>query len=150
METLRLSKAANWFLILTILVICLIYFRNLIEPFVLSLFIWYLIRAARNGIGRIKIKGKSFPKWVQVTLSFLLTFGVLWGLYEIISYNVFLIIEKFPEYGDNLNGIFSGIKNLPYIDQLPVIDDVDKFVIDNLGSLDIQSYISGIILTRTC
>jgi predicted PurR-regulated permease PerM len=34
---------------------------------------------------------------------------------------------------------------VPYLDQFPVVADVDKFILDNLGNLDLRTYIGSVI-----
>lgn len=144
-KTFKISRAANWAIILFLVVVCLIYFKGLIQPFILSLFIWYLISAAKGAIGKIQFGGKSMPRWLQASLAFLLTFGILWGLWSILSYNVQLIIEKSGEYSENISGMVEAFGAIPLLDQLPVVEDVDKFIIDNLSSLDLQAYVGGVL-----
>ncbi len=144
-QSFKINRAASWFIILSLLVVCLVYFRSLIEPFVLSLFIWYLISATRRAIGRISIRGRSFPGWLASSLAILLTFSILWGVFQIISFNVNLIIQKTPDYTENIRGMVNALGSVPYLEQLPGIDDVDKFILDNLGRLDLRSYIGTVI-----
>lgn len=132
-------------IIIMIVVICLIYFRSLLEPLVLSVFIWYLISAFRNAIGRIKVKGKTFPNWLQASLAFTITFFVLWGVWGIISYNVQLIIEKAPEYTKNLAGLSAVLSSIPYLDRLPGVEDLDTFILNNLSNIDIQGSVGAVI-----
>ncbi len=142
-KTFKISRTASWLIIISITVVCLIYFRSLLEPFVLSLFIWYLISAFRNAIGRINIKGKTLPLWLQASMAFMITFGVLWGFWEILSYNVQLIIEKSGTYNENISGMVQALGAVPFLDRLPGVEDVDKFILDNLSNLDLQSYVGS-------
>ncbi len=125
--------------------ICLIYFRSLLEPFVLSLFIWYLISAFRKAIARIKIRGRAFPRWLQASLAFMITFGVLWGVWEIIYFNIQLIIEKSSTYSENLQGMVNGIGSIPYLDRLPGVEQLDELILGNLSNINIQYYV-GVVL----
>lgn len=144
-KAFKISRTANWLIIIALLVVSLVYFRSLIEPFVFSLFIWYLISAVRKGIGQIRLGGKSFPKWLQASIAFLLIFSLLWGVWEIMSYNINLIVEKSGIYNQNIQGMVKGLGTIPYLDQLPGLEDLDKFILDNLASLDFQSYVGGIL-----
>ncbi|MEM9325836.1 MAG: AI-2E family transporter, partial [Bacteroidota bacterium] len=144
-QSFKISRSASWFIILSILVVTLIYFRSLIEPFVLSLFIWYLISATKRAIARISIRGWSAPPWLASTLAFLLTFSILWAVFEIISFNVNLIIQKSPAYTENVQGMVNALGSVPFLDRLPMVDDVDKFILDNLGNLDLRTYIGSVI-----
>ena len=144
-KTFKISRAANWSIILALVVVSLIYFKGLLQPFVLSLFIWYLISAAKNAIGRIQYGGRSFPRWLQASLAFLLIFGILYGVWSIMSYNIQLIIEKSSEYKENINGMVAAFGAIPLLDQLPVVENVDKFILENLSSLDLQGTVGGVL-----
>ena len=144
-KTLKISRIANWTIILSLVVVCLIYFKGLLQPFVLSLFTWYLISATKSTIAKIRYKGKAMPRRLASILALLLIFGIFYGLWSILSYNIQLIIEKSGEYSKNINGMVEAFGAIPLLDQLPVIEDVDKFIIDNLSSLDLQGYIGGIV-----
>lgn len=144
-KTLKISRVANWTIILSLVVVCLIYFKGLLQPFVLSLFTWYLISATKGAIAKIQFKGKSMPRRLASILAFLLIFGIFYGLWSILSYNIQLIIQKSGEYSENINGMVEAFGAIPLLDQLPVIEDVDKFIIDNLSSLDLQAYVGGIV-----
>lgn len=144
-KAFKISRAANWGIILFLVVFCLIYFKGLIQPFILSLFVWYLISAVKRAIRKINIQGKFIPRRLASVLAFLLIFGIFWGLWSILSYNVQLIIEKSGEYTENISGMVEAFGAIPYLDQLPVIEDVDKFILDNLAGLDLQAYVGGIL-----
>jgi len=98
----NLQKAAYWFIILTGLVVFLIYFRSLLEPIVLAMVLWYLIRTARKYIGRLQIKGNEMPLWVQRLLATLLVFLIAFLIYQVLSVNIRLISENADKYDENL------------------------------------------------
>lgn len=144
-KTLKISRVANWAIILSLVVVCLIYFKGLLQPFVLSLFTWYLISAAKGAIAKIKYKGKTMPRKLASIIALVSIFGIFYGLWSILSYNIQLIIETSGQYSENIKGMVQAFGAIPLLDQLPVIEDVDKFILDNLSSLDLQASIGGIV-----
>ena len=144
-QSIKLWKITNWLIVLSILFLILIYFKSLIEPLILSLFIWYLISAFKKNIGRISFKGRFMPKWLQSITAFLITFSVLWGIWEMLVLNVELIIEKSAEYNQNIQGMVSAIGQIPYIENIPGVEDIDNFIMQNLSGIDIKNYIAVVI-----
>jgi predicted PurR-regulated permease PerM len=119
----------------------MVYFRNLLQPFVLAIIVWYLIRGIRELIGRIRIKNSSLPRWIRTILALLITFGLLWLIVELISYNVTLIIEKSSGYNQNLKAF---IKTLTDISG---IENVDKFLREQVSKIDLQQYATDLLNT---
>ncbi len=136
---LKLSTAANWAIILSVTVLALIYFRKFIQPFVLAVVIWYLIRAARNWLGKLNIKGRTLPRWFQVGLSFIFIFGVLWLFFEIIMMNVELITEKSSEYNKNLKIFINNIV------AFSGIEDINTILQERVSYFDFESLVRNVI-----
>ena len=128
----NLRNVAYWMIILTGVFISLIYFRAFLEPIVLALIVWYLIRAARKLIGKIQIRGKSLPHILQRVLAFVITLSLLYGIYQIISVNVRLITANAESYDGNLQ---------IFIDQLKEFTDANS---DYIPDIDIQETIEKI------
>jgi len=134
----NLQRAAFWCLILTTLLAFLIYFRALLEPIVLALVLWYLIRTARRYIGKISIKGKELPLWFQRLLATLLVFLVVFLIYKVLSVNIKLISMNAERYDENLGALLTKARADDRIGGM--IDQVQEAVID----LDYQNLISGV------
>jgi predicted PurR-regulated permease PerM len=134
----RLQKAAHWVIIITVSIVGLIYFKALLEPIVLALVLWYLIRTARKYVGRIKINGKSLPLLVQRLIAFMLTFGVLWGIYGVISVNVGLISVNADKYDQNLKELLSNARQEPFIDEL--IPEIEEAI----QKIDYRNLVTGV------
>jgi predicted PurR-regulated permease PerM len=134
--TLRYAAVA---IILVVVVMALIYFRSLIQPFLLAVVVWYLIRATREGIGKIQYREKKLPKWLRTILAVLVTFFVLWVIFEIVSYNVGLIIKTAPQYEENLFSLLKGVTDLTGV------DDIDAFLREQLSKIDIQAFATSLL-----
>ncbi len=131
-ESNRVSQSAFWLTIIGVIVFALIYFRSLIQPFILAIVVWYLIRSTRKLIARISFKGRTMPRWLVGVLSILLTFTILYGVFELISYNVNLIITKSSEYNENLSSLIESVT------ELTGINDIDAFITEQLSKIDID------------
>jgi len=134
-----LQIAAYWIIVLTGVLICLIYFKSLLQPIVLAVVVWYLIRTARKYIDKIKFKKKALPNWAQRTVAVILTFGILFGMYEIISVNIGLINENAASYDENFNVFLKKFASIPELNRwLPQIQE-------SIGKLDYQLIASGVV-----
>lgn len=134
----RLQNAAHWVIIITISIIGLIYFKSLLEPIVLALVLWYLIRTARKYVGRIKFNGKSLPLFVQRLIAFLLTFGVIWVIYGVISVNVNLISINADKYDANLRALLNRAR------QEPLIDDLIPEIEEGIQKIGYRNLVTGV------
>lgn len=137
----NLRNASYWVIIIAGVFFGLIYFRAFLEPIVLALVVWYLIRTARKFIGKIKIRGKALPAILQRIIAFILTLSLLYGLYQIVSVNVKLISANAESYDDNLQVFINQIKefteaNSDYIPEVNVQETIDK--------IDYQSVVSSV------
>lgn len=101
-QNARLARAAYWAIILAILVAVLVAGKTLLVPFVVALVIGYLIKALNDWIGRFKAGSWTAPKWLRAGLSLVIIMGLLYGIVEILTYNIELMIAAWPQYQGNL------------------------------------------------
>ncbi|MFY0592542.1 AI-2E family transporter [Roseivirga sp.] len=137
----NLRNVAYWIIILSGIFISLIYFRAFLEPIVLALIVWYLIRTVRKIISKITVKGKSLPNIIQRVMAFIVTLSLLYGVYQIVSVNVRLISENAESYDGNLQIFIDQLKdfteaNRDYIPEFDVQETIEK--------VDYQSILSGV------
>lgn len=137
----RLSSYSHIMIILALIIFALIYFRSLIQPFVLALVVWYLIRAIRDAIAKISIKKRSLPKWFSAILAIVITFSILGLIIQIVSYNLGLIVDKSSEYEKNLNQIIQNTAGFTGI------YDADEIIQQQLSKINIQAFGTGLLNT---
>ncbi len=134
----NLKKAAFWVIIMAGAIFCLIYFRSFLEPIVLALLVWYLIRTTRKYIAKLSIGGRTLPHWLQRIVAFLVTLTFFYGIYQIISVNVSLISDNAESYDENLRLFLGQLREFTTnYDFLPHFED-------SIQSIDYQSILSGI------
>lgn len=133
-----LRNVAYWIIILSGVFICLIYFRSFLEPIVLALLVWYLIRTATKYVGKIKVNNKSLPNWLQRVVAFIVTLSVLYGIFQIISLNVRLIGENADSYDGNLQIFLNQVRD--FTESTGYLPDIQK----NLQEIDYQTIVSGV------
>ncbi|MEX2516605.1 MAG: AI-2E family transporter [Gammaproteobacteria bacterium] len=95
--------------------------KPILLPFVIALFIWYLINALATIIGRVQIHGQQLPVWLRFSLSILSLLLVLWFVLDLIIANIGQVSQAAPTYEQNLRQLalrasaWLGIEELPSI-----------------------------------
>lgn len=115
----------------------LIYFRSFLEPIVLALLLWYLIRTTRKYIAKLSINGKTLPHWLQRVVAFFVTLFFFYGIYQIISVNIQLISENAESYDGNLQLFLNQMRE--FTDKYHFLTNVE----DELQKIDYRSILSG-------
>lgn len=140
----NLKKTAYWTIILSGAVIGLIYFRAFLEPIVLALLVWYLIRTTRKYIAKFSINGKALPHWLQRVVAFVLTFSFIYAIYQIISVNISLIADNSDTYDRNLQLFLARMHEfsqkydfLPNVEEAIEKIDYQSILSSTLGSLSV-------------
>jgi len=114
----RLSRVALWLIILAIIVGILVNGKKLLVPFVIALVFSYIIKALYDWIGKYKIWGRALPKWIRASLSLVIIMGLLFGIGEILTYNIELMIQAWPQYQHNIRSFVHQVEDVFGIDNL--------------------------------
>ena len=92
-EVKNSGKYAYPVILTGLVILFLIYFKSLIQPFILALIVWYLIRITREGLNGLSIYKKRLPTWLSGLLSIAITFGIIFIIFIIIQVNINDIID---------------------------------------------------------
>jgi predicted PurR-regulated permease PerM len=111
-------KTASWFVIFGSSVALLIFFKNFLQPFVVSLILWFLIVEFRNLLGRITIRGKRLPGLFLRILSTLIIFSLFYFSLNILILNIQKLTVNIHLYSENLAAILENIEDLLGVEQL--------------------------------
>ncbi len=111
--------------------------QKLIIPFILAVFIWYLINVLSFVIMKLKIGGKSLPASLRYIASVLLIVGILSVFFSFITKNVSDVVRVAPEYQARIEPMIDKIYGwLPFDNPPPL----KEFV----GQLDFSGIISKV------
>jgi len=135
-KKVKLARVAQWLVILAVTIFFMVYYKNVVQPFVLALVVWYLIRQLKTLIGRIQISGKPLPRWLRGTLALLITVVMGFLIVELLAYNVDQIQKKLPEYDQTLDRFLA---NIPAVDGL---EDVSQRIQKRLQTLNLQPIVA--------
>jgi AI-2 transport protein TqsA len=113
-EYVHLVKSGMWFISVAGFVFVLIYFKNLFQPLMIALIIWYLIKLVKDLIGKVNIKGRHLPRWLRNVIAALLIFGISGSVVHLLVINIEQVIIKLPEYERKQDDLIS--KTVDYLD----------------------------------
>ncbi|MDQ8202775.1 AI-2E family transporter [Pelagicoccus sp. SDUM812003] len=109
--------------------------KELIIPFVLAVFIWYLINVLSTAITRVRIKGKTLPISLRYIASTLIIIAALGALFNFITQNVSEVIAVAPTYQERLQPMIDKIIDWLPIEEPPSLREfVSQFNFSNLLS----------------
>ncbi|MCU0358525.1 MAG: AI-2E family transporter [Cyclobacteriaceae bacterium] len=140
---LRVEKVAAWFVILAIVIFCLNYFSNFLQPIVIAVMIWYGVYELKRILGKIRIKGNSPPNWLLTTLAFVIILLISMGIYEIITHNLELIIRRLPIYVENFKSMMANLNTLDGF------HDVQDRFMKWIGEFDPKPVLTGFLNSLT-
>ena len=140
----------NW---LTTIFFILFIGQKLIIPFILAIFIWYLINVLSFAIMRLKIGGRSLPASLRYIASALLIVAILGVFFTFITKNVSEVIHVAPQYQERIEPMIDKVYGwLPFDEPPPLKEFVAqldfsalvKHVAGALGSLAGSAGLIGI------
>lgn len=123
-----LLRAFLW-LGITVTVFFILYIgQKLIIPFILAIFIWYLINVLSFAILRLKIGGHSLPASLRYIASALLIVTILSVFFTFITKNVSEVIHVAPEYQERIAPMIDKVYSwLPFEEPPPLKEFVAQF-----------------------
>lgn len=93
--------------------------KPILLPFVMAIFVWYLINALAAQFGRLHLQGRLLPVWGRYTLAVLLLLGVFWFVIDLVARNISQVGEAAPLYEHNLRQLIERTAGMMGIEQLP-------------------------------
>ncbi|MEL7147198.1 MAG: AI-2E family transporter [Bacteroidota bacterium] len=113
---MKTSNIAFSLIIAVAVVVILVFGKSILQPLVLAVFVWFLLRGVRNFVGKLRIKQRSLPEWLANIVSFVLIFGVLTLVGRLLSGSVVKLTEQLPVYRDNVKDITLQLNQLLNVD----------------------------------
>jgi len=132
-----IQSIAFWIIIIGGAIAILMFFKTFLRPLVTAIILWYLILELRLLIGRIKIRGRSLPYWVNATISTSVVILAVYGTADIIIMNIEKLAINFPRYSENI------AENLRAFEDFAGLEKMDDLFIDQ--TVTIKSGITSTI-----
>jgi predicted PurR-regulated permease PerM len=117
-------------------ILSLIYFDNIVKPFVVALLIWFVIKELKVKLGHISIKGRTMPHWLRGLSAFLIISLILIGISELVAMNVEEISKQAPNYGEKFDKLFNTISEAA---NNPVVVDYAKAAVSKVNFASIAT-----------
>ncbi len=127
------SSVAVGFIALSLLVFVLHEARAIIIPFVIAVFVWYLINAIARGIGMIPMLGDTIPRFIRFILAITALCGLLTGIGILVSRNISDVIEAAPHYQENFQPIIQKVMLWINLDHEPTFEEIKSYL--DLGKI---------------
>ena len=128
-----ISRFALWFLVLCMVVYILNLARAIMIPFVIAIFVWYLINAMARGFSRF-----GFPRKVCFALAILFLAVGLQDIFVLISNNVSVVAKAAPVYQQHFMEIVPKVVAWLGLEHEPTVQELTSY-------LDISTLITGIV-----
>jgi len=132
-----LLRGSLWLLLLALIIGFIIYFKGILVPFIYAIFVAFLVHELVVLMGKIKLGGRSLPRWFRslFVLGLVISSGIV--IVEVISANVDQISKKIPEYEVTYDNL------LIELGTLTGAEDISKAIRDQLNSSRINQLVSG-------
>ena len=115
----------------------IIYFKDLLKPFVMAVMVWYLIKAIYGYIGKIEIMGKQLPRWLRGTLAMIFIFGAVQVTINLIVSSLSDIVANFSTYKATLDIFLSDLgKSLG-------VGNITGEMQTQINKLDLQGFLTS-------
>lgn len=93
--------------------------KPILLPFVLAIFVWYLINALATQFGRLRVGDRSLPVSGRYTAAILLLLAMVWFVVDLIAGNISQVGQAAPVYEQNLRQLITRVTEALGIEQLP-------------------------------
>lgn len=114
------------------IVVCLITYilhsaAAILIPFVIAVFVWYLINATARGLGKVDLGGLALPRFFCFLFAILFLCAGLWFTYKLIAVNVEEVIRAAPVYQEKLKNFMPRLMAFFPAEYQPNAQDLSAF-----------------------
>lgn len=103
------SSFALGFIVICLAVYILHVGAAIMIPFVIALFVWYLINAIARGLGRLSFGGVRMARFFCFLFAILILIAGLWFTYKLVSTNAVAVIDAAPVYQQKFESFLPGL-----------------------------------------
>lgn len=133
-----LLRGSYWLLVVALTIGFLIYFKSILIPFIYAIFVAFLVNELVVLMGRIRLGGRSLPRWFRSILVLVLVVSSGIITVEVVSVNINQISKKIPEYEVTYD------KLLIELGDLTGAEDISKAVREQVDSEEVNRVLSGV------
>lgn len=126
------SSFALGLIVLSLIVYVLHTAQAIMIPFVIAVFVWYLINAVARGLEKISFRGRHLTRMACFSLALFSLFLGMWFIFEIVSHNLSKVMQAAPVYQQNFEKLIPRVVDLFHLDYAPTVRDLLQYI--DLGS----------------
>lgn len=127
------SSIAIGFMALCLFIFVLHEGRAILIPFVIAVFVWYLINAIARSISFIPHIGTGIPRMARFALAICAFIGIIGFIGTLISRNIADVIEAAPHYQENFQPIIQQVVLWLNLDHQPTLEEIREYL--DLGKI---------------
>lgn len=128
------SGFALYFIVACLIAYILNITAPITSPFVIAIFVWYLINAMTRGFGRIPLgRFGMMPRKLCFTLAILFLAVGMWDIFELISRNVSVVAKAAPVYQQHFMEIVPKVVAWLNLEHQPTVQELTSHL--DLGTL---------------
>jgi predicted PurR-regulated permease PerM len=148
--TFSVEKVLAWSLVLALVLVFLIFGSVFLIPLTIAIFIWSLLSALAEFLGRLKVGSRGLPSWATQTLAVVIILGANFAVYDLVAGQAGALENAAPIYQENFSQMAGdaaealGLEELPTTGLLLDLLDVGS-VLSWLGS-SVGSGITNLVL----
>ncbi len=135
---MKASNIAYSIIIAIAAVVILVFGKSILQPLVLAILVWFLLKAVRNFVAKLKIRKKHLPSWLQNVVAFILIFGVLSLVGRLLSNSVINLSKQLPVYKTNINIITEQLNQMLHV-------DIVTWIKENLNGFDFTGILQNML-----
>lgn len=121
------------FICLCLTMTVLIVARNIMIPFVIALFVWYLINAMARGFARLHVNGWALPRFFCFFFAITALLTGIWIIYQMILNNITDVVAAAPGYQKNFEAFVPKLMQRLPLEQQPTVNELMGYL--NLGAM---------------
>lgn len=127
------SSIALGFIAICLLVFVLHEGRAILIPFVIAVFVWYLINAIARGISLIPTIGILIPRFIRFAMAIFALCALLTGIGVLISRNIADVMQAAPHYQENFQPIIQKVMIWFNLSHQPTFEEIKSYL--DLGKI---------------
>jgi len=118
---MKITNVASFFVIIIAIIAGLIYSQSLLEPLILAILLWFIMRKLKMLLDRINFFKQYVPSWIKTVLSGFLIILIVGVAANVLSRNINYLAQSYPKYQPNIVLIISQLSSVFNVDLIEMI-----------------------------
>src|SRR5690606_19447244 len=110
-----------------------------LQPIILAVMVWYFIYVLKDYARKVRFGKRKIPEWLLTPIAFILIILITFGVVEIVTHNLELIINRFPRYIEQSRAMLEGIQTIEGFEA------IKKNLLARLEDFDFKPMLTGLL-----